>query len=384
MVHLSSVQVNAEKAERLRFRAAQRFRFAQLQCKALSAPLPDEPAATDHNLMDQQLLNLHLDSQRNTHRAGSPRLGSSASDLLLWLAAEAERCPVPGGWRRVDEELYIDEFSCLPPRTVHPMLGYFLRLAAVVLALPEKSCQRVMMDISNLHKDLLAECAGLHQQYENPQACGLKEWYHKQRGWFTRSDPLQAHAYLQRVVKDLESKLRLSLEGGQEESDEASCQGQAKASKDPEAGTDAGSCCFFDISQPRRTKSLISSPENTLGSSIGRTELECQYEQNWSSLVSSRLLSTQDTPQTLHSSSESEGGIRSIGLNSSNSLAALAAISKETLRELRPSDLWAQLDPSTLSSPSSAKDPENTHCQEVHHAQSRQSVTDPGGCWSNR
>lgn len=29
---------------------------------------------------------------------GSPRLGSSVSDLLLWLVAQAERCPVPGGW----------------------------------------------------------------------------------------------------------------------------------------------------------------------------------------------------------------------------------------------------------------------------------------------
>ena len=40
--------------------------------------------------------------EANALSHGHPRLGSSVPDLLLWLVAQAERCPVPGGWRRLN------------------------------------------------------------------------------------------------------------------------------------------------------------------------------------------------------------------------------------------------------------------------------------------
>lgn len=57
------------------------------------------------------------------------------------------------------------------------------------------SRQQVIMELSCFRKELKAESYSLCQQYESPQACGLQEWYHKQSGWFTCTDPLKAHRY---------------------------------------------------------------------------------------------------------------------------------------------------------------------------------------------
>eukprot|EP00434_Breviolum_minutum_P022406 symbB.v1.2.019778.t1/scaffold1634.1/size108475/6 len=289
MVHVPSVDLSTEEQAKLRFLAARHFRFAQLRCQALKTPLPDEPQSIHRDLLDQ--------------------LGSSVSDLLLWLVAQAERCPVPGGWclmSNAGRELYIDEFSCLPPRTVHPMLGHFLRLATIIVTSNQTSTSRhgALTQISRLRRDLGFESQQLRGEYENPKACGLQEWYHKQRGWFTSNDPLQAHKYLLKVLDDLERKLceDLPLE---------------KASQISVEGTEAlqlhgFGCSVFDISS-RRTKDcgtwkleLASSPDSTMGAdSVGGTELECQYEQNWSSLVSVSNNSIHTTP-TVPSSAESE------------------------------------------------------------------------------
>ena len=175
-------------------------------------------------------------------------------------------------------------------------------------------CQRVQMNISSLRRDLRSECAGLKQQYENLQASGLKEWYHKDRGWFTRTDPLEAHEYLIRVLEDLEQKLigettrNLAHKGcdlikentSKTRSKDPEVQNEAREGSvqdaQDETGQDQESCCFYDISQRRAKSPSTSSPENTLG----RTELERQYEQNWNSLV---LASTHyDVPHT-HGSS---------------------------------------------------------------------------------
>lgn len=372
MVHVPSADLSPEELAKLRFLAARHFRFAQLRCKALTTPLPDEPGeSTQKDLVDQ--------------------LGSSVPDLLLWLVAQAERCPVPGGWRRLnDGDLYIDEFSCQPPWTVHPMLGHFLRLATCVVALPKTSRQQVIMELSCFRKELKAESYSLCQQYESPQACGLQEWYHKQSGWFTCTDPLKAHRYLMTVVNELESKLLPSLK---DECPPSSCLPTIKVRYEiPEAveietnemkGPEVVQlhsdhpglgCSVFDISQSRilksPKKSSISSPESTLGSTLGadgRTELECQYEQNWSSLVSPSKISTQ-TPQTLPSGSDSDSTcLRSKqNANWANVDGARAwVVSDESRKDFRPPSSWAPLGAeSAVSSPSSA-DPEMTFRHEV-------------------
>ncbi|CAJ1399741.1 unnamed protein product [Effrenium voratum] len=251
----------------LHFLAAKYFRLAMLQRQALTTPLPDEPTGEM----------LRLDTEP-----------------LLWLAAALERCPVPGGWRRWNDsgkEIYIDEFSSLPPRTVHPMLGYFLRLAAIVLAAPKTSCQWAKKECARFRKDLAAESRLVQQQYEHPQACGLPEWYHKQCGWFTETDPLQAHTYLLQVAKDLEGRL-------------------SNTHPPEDVCAYRRECRFYDIAKPKsmQLSPLFSSPESIR--SINETELECQYEQNWNAVGPeiSGLASTQATPQTWQSSSDSEFG----------------------------------------------------------------------------
>ena len=192
------------------------------------------------------------------------------------------------------------------------------------------------MELSCFRKELKAESYSLCQQYENPQACGLQEWYHKQSGWFTCTDPLKAHRYLMTVANELESKLLPSLkdeclpssclptikvryeipEAVETETNETNETNDMMQMKGPEvvqlhSDPPGLGCSVFDISQSRILKSpgksSISSPEST-GAALGaggRTELECQYEQNWSSLVSPSKISTQ-TPQTVPSGSDSD------------------------------------------------------------------------------
>eukprot|EP00435_Cladocopium_sp_Y103_P009719 s161_g2.t1 len=362
---MPSVDLSPEELAKLRFLAARHFRFAQLRCKALTTPLPEEPGES-------------IESQKDL----VDQLGSSVPDLLLWLVAQAERCPVPGGWRRLNGDLYIDEFSCQPPRTVHPMLGHFLRLATCVVA-PKTSRQQVMRELSCFRKELKAESYALRQQYENPQACGLQEWYHKQSGWFTCTDPLKAHRYLMEVVNELESKLLPSLKDECPPSSRLptmkvryeipeAVETETNEMKGPEVvqlhsdHPDLG-CSVYDISQSRILKSpgksSISSPESTLGAD-GRTELECQYEQNWSSLVSPSKISTQ-TPQTLPSGSDSDSTCLRSKHNANVDGAPAWVVSEESQKDFRPPSSWAPLGAeSAVSSPSSA-DPEMTFRHEV-------------------
>eukprot|EP00930_Biecheleria_cincta_P039739 TRINITY_DN27290_c0_g1_i1.p1 TRINITY_DN27290_c0_g1~~TRINITY_DN27290_c0_g1_i1.p1 ORF type:complete len:520 (+),score=56.50 TRINITY_DN27290_c0_g1_i1:40-1560(+) len=166
------------------------------------------------------------------HRRGTSGFISSTAGLLLraidadvtgsslewpvvhWLAAKAERCPVPSFWRRfVDDrgkELFIHEYDVYPPQIVHPMLGYFAMLASMIFSASkadeEASIQR---EIDAFRMRILREAAELAAACSGPvkSDLGEDEWLCDETGWCTGVDPEESPRYLLRVVEELQKQL---------------------------------------------------------------------------------------------------------------------------------------------------------------------------------
>ncbi|CAE8743540.1 unnamed protein product [Polarella glacialis] len=207
--------------------SSQTLRLAQLLLKAAGTPVPldleDVPEELEEAQPRSAVLPCELggnnnDNNNNNDKSNQVAWGSSPSSQVMWLAKQAERCPVPTCWQRLWDEkgepTYIHAYGVFPPQRVHPMLGYFVGLVAIALAARRvdgelQNRASVQKEIEAFRQRVVTETAELTSAYTGPLRAelGADQWLCEPTGWYTDVDPELAPSHLQQVVDQLEVAL---------------------------------------------------------------------------------------------------------------------------------------------------------------------------------
>eukprot|EP00440_Ansanella_granifera_P065105 gb/GFBE01070595.1/.p1 GENE.gb/GFBE01070595.1/~~gb/GFBE01070595.1/.p1 ORF type:complete len:608 (+),score=66.16 gb/GFBE01070595.1/:1-1824(+) len=190
------------------------LRLAQLLLKAAQEPVPD---SDDGELQETAAAADLLGGSPSKVQSQS---SGSSSSLVVWLAAQAEQCPVPSCWRRLwddrGRELFIHEYGVFPPQIVHPMLGYFVGMVSIVLLAGKGADEQTLnAEAEAFRTRIVSEAAELNSAYSGPlrSELGVDEWYCTETGWFTDVDPEESPRYLLQVLRQLHGRLCASAPG---------------------------------------------------------------------------------------------------------------------------------------------------------------------------
>jgi hypothetical protein len=185
------------------------LRLAQLLLKAARTPVPDGNLSSEEESDDD----LPSSSDASKDLRPDSWTPSSSSSQVLWLAAQAEQCPVPSCWRRLwddqGRELYVHEHGLYPPQIVHPMLGYFVALMSIVLLAGKQMEDELKEEMKCLKSRVESELAALMAAYSGPlrSELGVDEWFCEATGWFTDVNPSAAPRYFLDVAAHVEAQM---------------------------------------------------------------------------------------------------------------------------------------------------------------------------------
>lgn len=134
---------------------------------------------------------------------------------VIWLAEQADRCPVPAGWCRCQDEigrfLFVHENSAFSVQYQNPMLGYFVSLMSMMLATQAGSISwpQLRHELQLAKARITAESEAVNRGWNGPWRVGpWTMWHSEATGWSSVTDPSAAPRHLLEVLESLEVMLQ--------------------------------------------------------------------------------------------------------------------------------------------------------------------------------
>lgn len=133
---------------------------------------------------------------------------------VVWLAEQANLCPVPAGWFRCEDEkgriLFVHENGAFPVQGRHPMLGYFVSLMSLLLAAKAGLIdeEQLSFEIDAAESRIAEEAEAISKAWAGPFKVGpdgcFEMWHCEECGWDSIMDPAAAPIHLLHVLDVLQ------------------------------------------------------------------------------------------------------------------------------------------------------------------------------------
>lgn len=154
--------------------------------------------------------------------ASTPRGAKHSTEYVpgevMWLAWQALMCPLPPLWRiatnKVGTRIFVHERGLHPPQLVHPLLGYFAALAAIVLLageyvageqVEEAGCEEGWYaEACKARERIVADAQAAADGWVFLESQIRPTWRQAATGWTSYTDPAAAPKHLLRVLSKLE------------------------------------------------------------------------------------------------------------------------------------------------------------------------------------